>query len=391
MRLKERISEARQFLAFAFYPKTTLITCTVFSAVVIVILAVVMSTVSNSSPLYNILFALTTGAAGSFFVSIVVEFASNYRHNKLAWHELQDYYSAVMDYESHKQVLMKNTPSQRAEQKAHEEYIAAGGIDEIDEYDKPKDVIEITWRQLPKLIPVLKKTLEDKKEFLSDEEIIELKKILSDYKQIESAIKIRVLESPMTYDALNHPDEDYLKSIYPEDVLKNMPDWIRQHLASKESQNACERYSKEILADEYLLDQFMEGYEISQRGIDNYQDELKRMEELEYEPEDIDYDELDFSQPEDEETFRAEIEAFDIQMEERNRPFVSWHISTCCLNISESIDILEKSILKKPYYGMMIKHYINSAEEPLDDIMSQMSYESEKRKLEKRLADTEKS
>lgn len=385
MRFKDRLREARQYIAFAFYPKSTLIACTVFSAVVIIILAVAMTTISKASALYNVIFALTTGAAGSFFVSIIVELASNYRHNKLAWHELQDYYSAVMDYESHKQVMMQNTPSQRAEKKAYEEFIAAGGEDDIDEDDRPKDVIEITWKQLPKLIPVLKKTLDDKKEFLGDEEIYELKCILSDYKQIRFAIQERILLSPMTYDSLNHPDEDYLKSIYPADVLKNMPEWIRKHLASEESQRACDRYADAILADDYLLGQFMENYEISQRGVDNYQDELEKAENEEYELEDIDYDELDFSEPEDEETFRAQNEESDRQMELEQRPFVSWHISQTCLNISESMDILEKSILKKPYYGMMIKHFRDSAMEPLDDIMSQMSYESTKQQLDKRL------
>lgn len=35
---------------------------------------------------------------------------------------------------------------------------------------------------------------------------------------------------------------------------------------------------------------------------------------------------------------------------------------------------------------MMIKLYNNSAREPIDDIMSTMSYESEKKRLDKKLA-----
>lgn len=39
----------------------------------------------------------------------------------------------------------------------------------------------------------------------------------------------------------------------------------------------------------------MKNYDISQNGIDRYQDEVDRMEETEAdEPEDIDYDEVDF-------------------------------------------------------------------------------------------------
>ena len=140
MRMKYRIQEKLKFLAFAFYPKTTLIVCTVLSAIIIAVLGVVMATVPHESNWYNIVFALTTGVVGSFIVSVVVELTGNYKHNRLAWYELQAYYSAVLDYESHKQVMMRQTPHQRAEQKAYEEYIAAGGMEELDEADKSKDL-----------------------------------------------------------------------------------------------------------------------------------------------------------------------------------------------------------------------------------------------------------
>ena len=120
MRFKYRLKSTLQFIAFAFYPKTTLIACSVFSALVIAILGIAMSAISESSTWYSIVFALTTGAAASFFVSFIVELMNNYRHNKLAWYELHDYYSAVTNYENKKQVLMRHYPVQRAEKKAHD-------------------------------------------------------------------------------------------------------------------------------------------------------------------------------------------------------------------------------------------------------------------------------
>lgn len=384
MRLKNRLNEALRFLSFAFYPKTTLIACVIFSASVITILGVAMELVPEWSGFYNIVFALTTGAIASFFVSFVIELSNNYRHNKLAWYELKEYYSTVMDYESHKQVMMKLTPHQRAEKKAHEEFVAAGGIEEIDEYDQPKDIIQITWERLPNMMPIFKQTLNDKKQFLSDIEIDELESIISEYKQIQSFIHRRILMSPMYYDVLNHPDENYLASIYPNDILKNMPAWIRKSLSSTESQKACERYVEVILSDFTLLSQYMENYEISQKGIDAYKDELDKA-EAEVEPEDIDYYDVDFSEPEDEGTFKRQNEIIDQQMEQEERPFTSWVISESCQNIAESIDVLEQSIMKKPYYGMMIKYFSNSVNEPIDDIVSISTYEYEKRRLDKKL------
>lgn len=327
---------------------------------------------------------MTTGAVASFFVSFVVELSNNYRHNKLAWYELKEYYLTVMGYESHKQVMMKLTPHQRAEKKAHEEFVAAGGIEKIDEYDQPKDIIQITWEQLPNMMPIFKQTFNDKKQFLSDIEIYELESIVSEYKQIQSFIHNRVLMSPMYYDVLNHPDENYLASIYPNDILKNMPAWIKKFLSSTEGKKACERYVESILSDFTLLSQYMKNYEISQKGIDAYKDELDKA-EAEVEPEDIDYDDVDFSEPEDEETFRRQREIMYKQMEQEEIPFTSWVISESCLKIAESIDVLEQSIMKKPYYGMHIKYFSNFANESIDDIMSIGTYESEKRWLDKKL------
>ena len=384
MKMKYRIKEAMQFLTFAFYPKTTLIACAVISVIVIVILGIVMAFIPQDSGSYNMVYALTTGAIASFFVTFVVEMSNNYRHNKLAWYELQDYYSAVMKYESYKQIMMQQTPHQRAERKAYDEFVAAGGVEE---QDVPEDIIQITWKQLPDLIPILRQTLDEKKEFLSDAEIDELQIILSEYESIQFAVKKSALSFQMTYDSLNHPDEDYLEGSYSADVIRNMPEWIRHYLAGKESQEACERYLDAILSDSFLLSEVMENYDISQNGLDSYSDEIEHMEESEVgEPEDIDEDELDFSEPEDEEKFRMQREEFDEQMKSEQRPFTNWLISKCCKDIADSLDVLEKSIRKKPYYGMMIKHYNNYAREPLDDMVSMLSYESEKRRLDRKLA-----
>ncbi|MSU05593.1 hypothetical protein FYJ80_02195 [Spirochaetales bacterium NM-380-WT-3C1] len=363
MRLRYRIKEPFQFLSFTFCPKTTLIACFIFSLIVIAALVFAMLTIPQDSNWYNVIFALTTGAVGSSIVSFVIELTSNYRHNKLAWYELQDYYFAITEFETHKQIKMQNTPFQRAEIKAREEFRSAGGVEEF--YDEePKDIIQITWEELPKLIPVLRTAINDKKEFLSDKEIIVISAILADYEQIKFSVRDYILLSPMTYDALNHLDEEYLRKLYPSVVLKNMPDWVRNHLASTESQKACELYAETILSDSFLLSQVMKDYDVSQNGLDDYQSEVD----------------------EDEETFRARNEAYSKQMEEENRPFVSWLLSNSCQNISESIDNLEKLILKKPFYGTKLKMDRNSAKESLNGIVAKISYESEKKRLDRLLA-----
>lgn len=384
MRLKYRLKEALRFLLFAFYPKTMLIACVIFSAIVITMLGVAMALAPEGSGFYNIVFALTTGAVASFFVSFVVELSNNYRHNKLAWYELKEYYSTIMKFEKHKQIMMKLTPSQRAVKKAHEEFVAAGGIEEIDEYDQSKDVIQVTWEQLPDIMPIFKQTFNDKKQFLSDIEIDKLESVISEYKQIQSVIHDRILMSLMYDDALYRSDENYLASIYPNNILKNMPAWIKKYMSNIESQKAIDRYVEAIFSDFKLLSQYMENYEISQKGIDAYKDELEKA-EAEVESEDIDYDDADFSESEDEETYRRQSEIMNKQMELDEISFSSWEISESCKKIAESIDVLEQSIMKKPYYGIMIKYVNNSANKSIDDITSISAYEYEKRQLDKKL------
>ena len=384
MRLKYRLKEALRFLLFAFYPKTMLIACVIFSAIVITMLGVAMALAPEGSGFYNIVFALTTGAVASFFVSFVVELSNNYRHNKLAWYELKEYYSTIMKFEKHKQIMMKLTPSQRAVKKAHEEFVAAGGIEEIDEYDQSKDVIQVTWEQLPDIMPIFKQTFNDKKQFLSDIEIDKLESVISEYEQIQSVIHDRILMSLMYDDALYRSDENYLASIYPNNILKNMPAWIKKYMSNIESQKAIDRYVEAIFSDFKLLSQYMENYEISQKGIDAYKDELEKA-EAEVESEDIDYDDADFSEPEDEETYRRQSEIMNKQVELDEISFSSWEISESCKKIAESIDVLEQSIMKKPYYGIMIKYVNNSANKSIDDITSISAYEYEKRQLDKKL------
>lgn len=89
----------------------------------------------------------------------------------------------------------------------------------------------------------------------------------------------------------------------------------------------------------------------------------------------IDNDEFEFDEPDDEQTFRTQIVEYDKQVEMEQRSFVNWQLSLCCQNIAKSVNILEKCILKKPYYGMMIKHWRNSKNEPIDDVTSRISYE----------------
>ena len=384
MKLKYRIQVAVQFLSFAFYPKTTILSCLVVTVVIDSLLGWSMTRTVNGSVLYNVLFALITGATASFFVSIVVEMSSNYRHNLLAWQELQQYYSAISNYETMKQVLLGNTPHQMAEKKAREDFLDDGGmLEECDDVGE-NDIIQTTWKQLPEIIPVMTETLETKKAFLSDDEIDELQDLIGNYEEIRYMVNSRV-KRDLLYDTLNHPDEKFLVNLYPQNIIDNLPDWIRKELASNESQKAIDSVTDAIMQDAFILCEYMKDYDISQRAIDSY--ENRTDEELpKRDVEDDLYDENEEENiTEDEATFRARVEAMNEQMEVEERPFVSWNISMNCSKIAQCIDELEKSIMKKPYFGLQIKMMKNPVGKLQDSRWSKRAYEHEKERLEEEM------
>lgn len=228
--------------------------------------------------------------------------------------------------------------------------------DNDDEDERPKDIIEATWEQLPKIIPVLSDTLNHKKAFLSDKEIEELSYIILSHNQIKDVISDLLPMSPLLHNTMNHPDESCLEGIYPKNILSDMPEWVRKHLAHKESQIAMDRLATVILSDHDLRKQFLKDYDISQNAIDSYQDPSDNLQfdETDNDSKDIDT-EYDYSESEEE--FIVKNNVLDEQTAELERPFNSWYISKCCSDIAESIKTLEKTIMKKPYYSIYLKLY----------------------------------
>lgn len=379
MRVRYKIKTIIQFVSFAFYPRITILVCLSAAVVIDIVLGVVLNNITSGRTSYDIILALMTGATTSFFVAIIVELANNYRHNKLAWFELHEYYSAVNRYEMFKQVLMKHSPHQRAKKKAQEE---AGYIDEFEE---PKDVIEATWEQLPNIMPIFKDTLENKKAFLSDKEINALESIVnSDYKQIWNEVHMLLMMSPLFHNVMNHPDEEYID--YPRNIKVDMPAWVKKHIAQNENQKALNRLTDEILSDSFLMNQLMERHDISQEGIDNYDNLYDEQEIGSIDGVggiDDDYEKYDFYEPEDEDEFIALHNEQNRVLIEEQIPFVSWHISNSCKEISENIDVLEEEILKKPYYSIHLKFERGLERESLEDPLFHMDYTAEKKRLER--------
>ncbi|MBR4909005.1 MAG: hypothetical protein IKZ43_08350 [Acidaminococcaceae bacterium] len=381
MNFQTKAKLAWQHLALAFYPMTTLYACIVGMVLVNVILIAFMCFADKGSFFYNILFALFTGAAASFFVTVIVEMTNNYKRNMLAWHELQEYYTVVIDYEAMKHILMGNSLSQRIKKEVQAEMNCLDDEEIMEECD----LVQATWKQLPEIMPVLRETFSEKKAFLTDEEIFNLRTIISYYDEIRDEIKTRI-EWPLLHNSVNHPDTKYLKIMYPKNIVQDFPKWMRKIIAENESLAAIDRITDAVMKDEILLTQYMDNYDISQQAIDNYnpaddnEGDNKSEEDLET---DNEYIGDDFEE-EDEETFKKKREDVDRQLEKSMVPFVSWHISTCCLEIAQSIEELEVNIKKKPYVGMRLEWNKNISHKKLEGPIADILYKNAREKFEKR-------
>lgn len=60
-----------------------------------------------------------------------------------------------------------------------------------------------------------------------------------------------------------------------------------------------------------------------------------------------------------------------------------------CSDIAESIDILERAILKQPYYGLHLEFDRGAEKAPLDGPVSSVVYEHEKKRLGKEMKSTD--
>ena len=360
MKLRYRIQTVFQYVRFAFYPKATLITCIVAALVIDLALGIALANTPRGSVPHDILLAVMTGATASFLVATIVELSSNYKRSRLAWHELKEYYRVVTNYESMKRILMRGL---FLAEKPGDGSLDGAGESEPDDYDEddaPKDIVQATWEQLPRMMPTLKRTVSDKKAFLTEKEIFFLDTLVFYYDEIRHEVAER-FSNPLLFSSLNHPDIGILYAKYPKNVVDEMPDWIRQHVASSESEEAIEALVDAVMADEFLLTYYMRDYNISLQAAERDEglsgkwsdDELSaRINEISGGDPDYWGDDVD------EETFRKRRGEFDRLMEEWRVPHASWLISISCLRISECIDELEKEILKKPYYGLSLKFHL---------------------------------
>ncbi|MGN0829895.1 MAG: hypothetical protein ACI4NI_01205 [Candidatus Ornithospirochaeta sp.] len=343
MVFEKQIKERIRTLKYAFYPKNTLILCSFFLLLIIVLLGIVMYYFPKNSNWYSIAFALITGASSSFFVSLVVELSSNYRHNKLAWYELEDYYKELLEYEYEKNSLMGKDILQLMIMGDLGDFLSQDDEDG-ENIEEVKDNIQVVWELLPRLVPVLKKTYKSKKEYLTETELDNIRTILERLDSIKTVVRRHVSLCTLENNIQNLTYETTLK--YPQRIIKNMPLWLRKEFADRENYNAVDLYIDEILSDYYIFNKFMKDYDVSMKSLNIPNSEINRLRNKYYD------EFLD-----NEETPKYNDIVYQRKVSEKERMLYNKELSCFCNDIYECLEILLKELKKKPYFGDKLDFY----------------------------------
>lgn len=322
-------------LCLALYPFTTIFCCLLVTLILNVFLGCCMFYVIPNSVIYNVLFTLTTGVTTSCFVAIVVELSNNYKSNRLACHELESYYNLIVAFERNKYIANK--------------------FMNADEEHEVHDIVQLVWKDLPKMAPLLLTTLEHKKAFLTDSEIKILKSLKSEYDGIRYEVCSR-MRRILQYNSLNHPDEDYIGNKYPANVISDLPVWLKKYLAKKECEGSIQQLTDIIMTDDFLLVQIMSDYDISIQSMNRHdneceQDDAKVTQEETVSSEELIYDYTDMT----EEEYKIWIDEINKDMETKEITFVSFYISQSCFRIAKYIEELKKIVSQKPYVGVYLE------------------------------------
>lgn len=330
LNLKQKL----KIIRLALYPAVTIWCCLLAIVVFNVIFGYFMYDIEYGSGPYNVLLALVTGVTTSFIVSIVVELSNNYKNNRLSCYELDEYYHTIINFELSKNVANKVRNN-------FEEY-------------KIHDIVQLVWHNLPKMSSVLFSTFENKKAFLTDEEIKILSNIKSEYDDIKTAV-CDVIKQPLLYNTLNHPDECFLSNNYPENILKDSSVWLRKYLATKESEEAIHSLTDVVMSDDFLLTQIMSDYNISIQSMcvcmREYDDCVGSIQKDTSSCDDMNFDFENIT----EEDYKIWLEGIDEDLSEEWKSFVSWYISNSCYRIAQHIEELEKCLYKRPYVGIFLE------------------------------------
>ncbi len=227
-----KIPNSIRYFGMAFRPAGVLLFCLALTVVISIPCIIAIVKAPPSSTGYSVAMAILTGVIASGLVSISIELANNYRHNRQRFVVLSEYLYMISSYER-----FMSWANYGKAGPYKEEYESHLGDEDFDFTDREKGVAELVYV----FGPIMEDALEKGREYLSIKEIQHVTQVVDAINSIEEQARgfLKNLKD-QTYEAFDCFKEPFRSKLvkhadfegvyyYDHDLIPEVADYMLSH------------------------------------------------------------------------------------------------------------------------------------------------------------------
>ena len=229
----EKFPNRIRYLGMAFRPAGVLLFCLALTVIISIPCIIAIVKAPPSSTGYSVAMAILTGVIASGLVSISIELANNYRHNRQRFVVLSEYLYMISSYER-----FMSWANYGKAGPYKEEYESHLGDEDFDLTDREKGVAELVYV----FGPIMEDALEKGREYLSIKEIQHVTQVVDAINSIEEQARgfLRENLKDQTYEAFDCFKEPFRSKLvkhadfegiyyYDHDLIPEVAEYMLSH------------------------------------------------------------------------------------------------------------------------------------------------------------------
>lgn len=229
----EKFPNRIRYFGMAFRPAGVLLFCLALTVIISIPCIIAIVKAPPSSTGYSVAMAIFTGVIASGLVSISIELANNYRHNRQRFVVLSEYLYMISTYER-----FMSWANYGKAGPYKEEYESHLGDENFDLTDREKGVAELVYV----FGPIMEDTLEKGREYLSIKEIQHVTQVVDAINSIEEQARgfLRENLKDQTYEAFDCFKEPFRSKLvkhadfegiyyYNHDLIPEVAEYMLSH------------------------------------------------------------------------------------------------------------------------------------------------------------------
>ena len=229
----EKFPNRIRYFGMAFRPAGVLLFCLALTVIISIPCIIAIVKAPPSSTGYSVAMAILTGVIASGLVSISIELANNYRHNRQRFVVLSEYLYMISSYER-----FMSWANYGKAGPYKEEYESHLGDEDFDLTDREKGVAELVYV----FGPIMEDALEKGREYLSIKEIQHVTQVVDAINSIEEQARgfLRENLKDQTYEAFDCFKEPFRSKLvkhadfegiyyYDHDLIPEVAEYMLSH------------------------------------------------------------------------------------------------------------------------------------------------------------------